>query len=423
MMSVRPLAVKVEHVSKTFKLPHEKHGSLKSLFLSLFRGHRTYERQKVLNDVSFDIQVGEFFGIIGRNGSGKSTLLKLLAGIYTPDKGKIHISGQLTPFIELGVGFNHELTGRENVYLNGSLLGFSRKEMDAMYHDIVEFAELERFMDQKLKNYSSGMQVRLAFSIAIRAQTEILLLDEVLAVGDIAFQKKCINYFKKLKREGKTVVFVSHDMSSIKKFCDKVLVMDKGVIDGIYDAEEGVRRYEDYNLRSEVKDFEKMIEAEKIEEDYDKPLQPRLIKQTLVHNTRGNNIITLGEKLIGELILDISKPEENAKTPNSFGCIATIFNADSVLIATLETAKNQYSFSDHKITFEIDNVALTPGLYTAYFGLYHTNENGSAICLDTTEKAVGFGVESGGKPASDGTVQINAIWSKGSNKVDANAGK
>src|SRR5690606_31573026 len=157
----------------------------------MFRGKRTYEKQQVLKNISFEIKKGEFVGIVGRNGSGKSTLLKLLAGIYSPDKGSIEVNGKLVPFIELGVGFNPELTGRENVFLNGALLGFNRKEMQAMYKDIVEFAELERFMDQKLKNYSSGMQVRLAFSIAIRAQSDILLIDEVLAVGDAAFQQKC----------------------------------------------------------------------------------------------------------------------------------------------------------------------------------------------------------------------------------------
>src|SRR5690606_7141480 len=154
-------------------------------------GRRKYEKQQVLKDINFEIKKGEFFGIVGRNGSGKSTLLKLLAGIYSPDSGHVQVNGKLVPFIELGVGFNPELTGRENVFLNGALLGFNRKEMESMYEEIVEFAELERFMDQKLKNYSSGMQVRLAFSIAIRAKADILVLDEVLAVGDEAFQKKC----------------------------------------------------------------------------------------------------------------------------------------------------------------------------------------------------------------------------------------
>jgi ABC-2 type transport system ATP-binding protein len=149
------IAIKVENVSKTFRLPHERTTSIKGAVVNFWRRNRTYEKQKVLTDVSFEIKKGEFFGIVGRNGSGKSTLLKLLAGIYSPSEGSIQINGKLTPFIELGVGFNPELTGRENVYLNGALLGFSRKEMNSMYKEIVEFAELERFMDQKLKNYSS----------------------------------------------------------------------------------------------------------------------------------------------------------------------------------------------------------------------------------------------------------------------------
>lgn len=224
------IAIKVEHVYKTFKLPHEKVTSLKGVIVNFWRRNKGYEKQRVLNDVSFEIKRGEFFGIVGRNGSGKSTLLKLLAGIYAPDSGDIQINGKLTPFIELGVGFNPELTGRENVFLNGALLGFNRKEMAAMYDDIVEFAELERFMDQKLKNYSSGMQVRLAFSIAVRAETAILLIDEVLAVGDVNFQQKCFDYFYKLKREMRTIVFISHDMDSIQRFCDRALVVNDGEV-------------------------------------------------------------------------------------------------------------------------------------------------------------------------------------------------
>ncbi len=186
--------------------------------------------QTALRDISFEVKKGEFFGIVGRNGSGKSTLLKLLAGIYTPNEGSIQVAGKLTPFIELGVGFNHELSGRENVFLNGALLGFNRKEMTSMYDDIVEFAELERFMDQKLKNYSSGMQVRLAFSIAIRAKGAILLLDEVLAVGDAIFQKKCYDYFKELKKLKKTVILVSHDSNALQQFCDRAILIESGSI-------------------------------------------------------------------------------------------------------------------------------------------------------------------------------------------------
>jgi ABC-2 type transport system ATP-binding protein len=225
------IAIKVEHVSKTFKLPHEKQSSIKGAIINIAHGgRRSFERQEVLKDVSFEIKKGEFFGIVGRNGSGKSTLLKMLAGIYTPSQGSIQINGKLTPFIELGVGFNQELTGRENVFLNGALLGFSRKEMDAMYNDIVSFAELEKFMDQKLKNYSSGMQVRLAFSIAIRAESDILVLDEVLAVGDMDFQQKCFDYFITLKRTKKTVILVTHDMGAVLKFCDRAMLLGSGVI-------------------------------------------------------------------------------------------------------------------------------------------------------------------------------------------------
>lgn len=223
------IAISVSHLYKSFKLPHEKSSSIKSLVTSPFK-RRSFEKQEVLNDIDFEVKKGEFFGIVGRNGSGKSTLLKLLAGIYSPNKGTIKINGKLTPFIELGVGFNPELTGRENVFLNGALLGFNRKEMNAMYAEIVEFAELEKFMDQKLKNYSSGMQVRLAFSIAIQAQSDILLLDEVLAVGDAAFQKKCFDYFMLLKKNKQTVILVTHDMSAVRQYCDSAIMINEGKI-------------------------------------------------------------------------------------------------------------------------------------------------------------------------------------------------
>jgi len=238
------LAIKVDGVSKTFKLPHERQNSVKSLFINILKGgKRSYEKQRALKGITFEVNKGEFFGIVGRNGSGKSTLLKILAGIYRPTKGTVQTKGKLVPFIELGVGFNGELTGRENVYLNGSLLGFSRKEMKAMYDDIVEFAELERFMDQKLKNYSSGMQVRLAFSIAIRAKSDIMLIDEVLAVGDAAFQRKCLSYFGDLRRKHQTVVFVSHDMESVRKYCDKAIMIENGIITMSGDTEKVTRAY------------------------------------------------------------------------------------------------------------------------------------------------------------------------------------
>lgn len=225
----RKAVITVSHLSKTFKLPTERSFGLKQVIFNRLRGIKGYTEQQVLNDVSFKVYDGEFLGIVGRNGSGKSTLLKLLSKIYTPTKGKIEIDGSLVPFIELGVGFNPELTGRENVYLNGAMLGFSNQEMDAMYDDIVNFAELPEFMDQKLKNYSSGMQVRLAFSIAIRARGDILILDEVLAVGDAAFQKKCNDYFASLHGK-QTVILVTHSMENVMAYCDRAILIEKGKI-------------------------------------------------------------------------------------------------------------------------------------------------------------------------------------------------
>lgn len=245
-------AVVVKNLYKTFRLPHEQHNGIKQLLVNVLRRNLGYETQEVLRDVSFEIKKGEFFGIVGRNGSGKSTLLKLLAGIYVQDKGLVQVSGSLTPFIELGVGFNPELTGRENVYMNGALLGFDNSQMDAMYDEIVEFAELERFMDQKLKNYSSGMQVRLAFSIAIRAKSDILLIDEVLAVGDTAFQQKCYKYFDELKKEQRTIILVSHDMSAVKQFCDRAVLVSNGEAVFSGKPDEVAAKYERLNYEGEA---------------------------------------------------------------------------------------------------------------------------------------------------------------------------
>lgn len=253
-MSSEDIAIKVENISKNFVLPHEKVSSVKGLFTSVAkrRNKRTSEVQHALKDISFEVKKGEFFGIVGRNGSGKSTLLKILAGIYQPTSGTVQTHGKLVPFIELGVGFNPELTGRENVYLNGALLGFSEKEIEEMYEDIVAFAELERFMDQKLKNYSSGMQVRLAFSMATRSEAEVLLIDEVLAVGDADFQRKCFGYFKQLKKNNKTVVFVSHDMEAVREYCDSGVLVEENKILRHGSSEVIAREYTKLFLQSNV---------------------------------------------------------------------------------------------------------------------------------------------------------------------------
>lgn len=258
------IAIKVDNVSKSFKLPHEKMGSIKGAIVNWRRRNKGYENQHVLKDISFEVKKGEFFGIVGRNGSGKSTLLKLISQIYPPDEGRVTVNGKLTPFIELGVGFNPELTGRENIFLNGALLGFSRKEMELMYDEIVEFAELERFMDQKLKNYSSGMQVRLAFSIAIRAESEILILDEVLAVGDEAFQRKCNEYFDKAKKEkNKTIVLVTHSMDSVRQYCSRAMLIVEGDIKSIGKPDKVASAYSDMFIQEQIEELHKDTDANK----------------------------------------------------------------------------------------------------------------------------------------------------------------
>jgi ABC-2 type transport system ATP-binding protein len=241
------VAISVKGVSKYFS-PSTGQRTIKQAITSLFKRKEQFSKDGywAVKDVSFDIKKGEFFGIVGRNGSGKSTLLKIIAGVYTPTKGDVSVSGKLVPFIELGVGFNPELSGKDNVFLNGALLGFSRKEMLDMYDEIVEFAELEDHMDVKLKNFSSGMQVRLAFSIAIRAKADVLLIDEVLAVGDANFQKKCYEYFAYLKKQKATVVFVSHDSDAIERFCSRAVFIDNGNLTANGTASQVVGEYTAY---------------------------------------------------------------------------------------------------------------------------------------------------------------------------------
>ncbi len=227
MATKKPPMITVQKVSKSFKLPHNKSNSLKDYIIHPMQSFKSgATTQHALKDISFEVKEGEFFGIVGRNGGGKSTLLKILAGIYRPTEGRVQVNGKLMPFIELGVGFNADLTGRENVFLSGALLGFSEAEMAERYDSIVEFAEIEEFMDQKLKNYSSGMQVRLAFSIAIQSEADVLLIDEVLAVGDTAFQRKCFNYFRELKKAKRTVVFVTHSMDAVREYCDRAMLIN-----------------------------------------------------------------------------------------------------------------------------------------------------------------------------------------------------
>jgi ABC-2 type transport system ATP-binding protein len=235
------VAIEASGVEKTFRIPTQRVDSLKERLTTFSGGD--YRELHALRDVSFEVERGEFFGIVGRNGSGKSTLLKILASIYAADAGRVRMAGRLAPFIELGVGFNNELTARENVELNGVMMGLTRRDARSRLGAVLEFAELEEFVDLKLKNYSSGMLVRLAFSVMIQSDAEILLIDEVLAVGDASFQQKCADVFYEIRDSPRTVIFVTHDMSAVEQYCHRAMLLHDGAVMAIGDSDDVARSY------------------------------------------------------------------------------------------------------------------------------------------------------------------------------------
>jgi ABC-2 type transport system ATP-binding protein len=365
----KDIAIKVEGVGKVFKLPHENHSSLKSALINLYHHKKGYDLQKALENVSFEVKKGEFFGIVGRNGSGKSTLLKLLAGIYIPTEGTIFVDGKLTPFIELGVGFNMELTGRENIFLNGALLGFNRREMSSMYQNIVDFAELNSFMDQKLKNYSSGMQVRLAFSIAIRAKSDILLFDEVLAVGDASFQQKCFDVFAELKKQGVTIILVTHDMSAVLRFCDRAMLIESGVV--VKNGEPALiaESYLELNY-DDSKDTKGGIVVNDNKEDKSKPY----IKSVILNGVKNNTEYKFnpGEKI--KVIIEYMNPQAQSI---HFGL--QIFNNTGVYCFGTNTKISGIESTDKKAgkVNILLSAELTPGNY--YINVATMNDSGTSV--------------------------------------------
>ncbi|WP_353988427.1 ABC transporter ATP-binding protein [Ruicaihuangia caeni] len=234
-------AVEIDQVSKSFRLYHERNQTLKSAIMR--RRRSVHEDFWALKDVSFDVPEGSTFALIGSNGSGKSTLLKCLAKIYWPTSGSIRYNGRMAAMLEVGSGFHHELSGRENIYLNGSILGMSKKEIDRKYDQIVDFSGVEQFIDQPVKNYSSGMYVRLGFSIAISVEPDILVVDEVLAVGDAEFQEKCLQKFRDFREAGRTVILVSHSMEAVRDMCDHAAWLNKGHLMTVGDVDSTIEAY------------------------------------------------------------------------------------------------------------------------------------------------------------------------------------
>jgi len=387
---MQDIAIQAENISKTFRIPHEKISTLRGAFVNMFRSNG-YEEFKALDNVNFEVKKGEFFGIIGRNGSGKSTLLKILAGIYQPDKGgKVKINGLVSPFLELGIGFNPELSGRDNIYLNASVLGLTRKQIDKKFDDIVEFSELRRFIDQKVKNYSSGMQVRLMFSVAIHANREILLMDEVLAVGDTNFQSKCFEKFNEYHEQGKTVVLVTHDIGTVQKYCDRAMLLRDGKIQMIGNPQKVSNEYIYQNMSDEEKRIfdEEKRKREKAEKGLEKmkgearkePSQiPTSVSgieagrekrnkvaeitkvEFLDKDGKKKNVFETGGYIFINAYYRILKKVDNP----IFGIIIYDFNANPIFVTNTNFAKIQIGNLDPcrvKVVFKIKNY-LSNGTY------------------------------------------------------------
>ena len=237
-------AIRLEHVTQRFRVIQERPDTLRELFAKALRHQASYHEFEAVKDASFQVPAGQMLGLIGRNGSGKSTLLKIIAGVYRPSAGKVQVNGSLAPLIELGAGFHHELTGRENILLNGLLMGYSKQDMKEREQRIIDFAEIGEFIDSPVKQYSSGMYVRLAFAVATEVDPEILLLDEILAVGDVGFQQKCFERIRQFRRAGKTIVLVSHGMAQVKEYCERAILIERGAIAADGAPEEVIEQYQ-----------------------------------------------------------------------------------------------------------------------------------------------------------------------------------
>jgi len=368
------LPIEVTNVTKRFKVPSEKKNTFKSYFLNPFRKTDSH-LFKALEDVSFSVEKGTSLGIIGNNGSGKSTLLKIIAGIYLPDSGKAVTRGRIVPFLELGVGFNPDLSGRDNIFLNGTILGMRRSFLEENFDEIVNFAEVGDFIDMPLKKYSSGMQVRLAFAIAIQTDAEIYLLDEVLAVGDQSFQQKSLNKFRELKKQKKTVLFVSHNMSQVREYCDKAILLDDGKIHsfGVTDMviDDYYRSYETIG-RDKRGEYKVMIER--------------------VEFLNKNNKKQLSFKTGDSIVCRINYNAKERIEKPVFG--VAIHSNDGIHITGPNTRTSDFKIPYIKgkgsIDFVIEKNALLGGKYLVTVGLFNYEET---TIYDLCEKRFMFDVE------------------------------
>ncbi len=387
------LAIQVEDLHKSFRIPTHRVDSLKERVLRPF-AVRDYRVLKALDGISFEVGRGEFFGIVGRNGSGKSTLLKLLASIYRADSGTIRMAGRLAPFIELGVGFNPDLTARENVVLNGVMMGLSPQETRRRLGAIVDFAELQEFVDLKLKNYSSGMLVRLAFSLMMEVDPDILLIDEVLAVGDAAFQQKCADAFREMKAAGKTIILVTHAMATVEEYCHRAMVINDGKIAHLGEPDEVGRRYLRLNFERARAIGTSLAEGD--EDAAVKMLDARVV------DANGERVSSFehGEKIRIQVEIEARK---------DFAALAVghlIVNADGVGVCQLrapiggDPPPPVKAGERLKVETTIDNL-LAAGHYFVHCGINRLLEGGVALDVAAATDFVVFG-----GPADRGLVSL-----------------
>ncbi|HET7417586.1 MAG TPA: ABC transporter ATP-binding protein [Solirubrobacterales bacterium] len=377
-----PLAIQVEDVHKSFKIPTQRVDSLKERAVHPFSSPG-YRELHALDGVSFEIHQGEFFGIVGRNGSGKSTLLKLLASIYRADSGTIRMAGRLAPFIELGVGFNHDLTARENVVLNGVMMGLSPREMRRRMDAIIEFAELGEFVDLKLKNYSSGMLVRLAFSVMMEADADVLLIDEVLAVGDAAFQQKCADAFRDMKAQGKAIVLVTHEMGTVEAYCHRAMLIADGRIQNIGDPGEVGRDYIRLNFEGEAP-------AEEVLHEQNEDVR---IVDIALEDEHGAGISTIEHgkdirlRLEVEALRDLPGVDVGFLVANADGVDVLNFG---IPVGEREHARSVEAGQRVTVTARVQN-SLVAGRYFVHCGVYRAFEGGIALYAENAVDFLVFG--------------------------------
>jgi lipopolysaccharide transport system ATP-binding protein len=359
--------IKVENLGKKYKIRHqgaERYQTFRETLVrkavSLFKkSHHTesenyYEEFWALKDINFDIKRGDKVGIIGRNGAGKSTLLKLLSRITEPSEGRICINGRIASLLEVGTGFHPELTGRENIYLNGAILGMSRKEIQRKFDEIVAFAEVEKFLDTPVKRYSSGMYVRLAFSVAAHLEPEILVVDEVLAVGDLEFQKKCLGKMSEVSSEGRTILFVSHNMTAISSLCNRAILLEKGRIAYDGKTEDAIQKYMQPNKNIEL--------STKL---FDGPLRNKVIfKEIKINGQKGSGVIVKpNEEITFEII------GESKESFDEFKIVLSVYKDDIRVFSTSDVREeSRLEKGWFRCTMKVPSYLLRPGFYTIALG-------------------------------------------------------